>query len=188
VRASRWRANLASRPNGRQAFDFTSFGLSQRAELSFCDCIRPPSVICTFLGFGRKIRRMPYLPQQTSRRPDRIRFAELIPVVLRFKDGRRATGNLQVVSITGGLLSVPHPITQGSIAKLMFLTRAGSVLGMAEMLSPVSWDQQPFRFVCLHHDDASRLKAAIQSSREQSHRENKTLQHAHAQVDNFRAW
>lgn len=131
---------------------------------------------------------MPYLPHSPTRRPDRVRFAELTPVVLRFKDGRRESGNLQVVSITGGLLSVPHPITQGSIAKLMFLTSAGSVLALAEMLSPMSWDQQPFKFVSLHHDDACRLEAAIHSSREKSQRDNKHVQRAQAQVDNFRAW
>jgi len=47
---------------------------------------------------------------------------------------------------------------------LMFLTRTGAVLGAAEMLSPVTSTQQPFRFVALPVDDRRRLGAAIQSS------------------------
>jgi hypothetical protein len=46
----------------------------------------------------------------------------------------------------------------------MFLTHTGAVLGAAEMLSPVTGTQQPFRFVSLPVDDRRRLGAAIQSS------------------------
>ena len=131
---------------------------------------------------------MPYVPNSSRTRPERARFAELTPVVLRFTDGHRASGNLQVVSITGGLLSVPRPLSRGLTAKLMFLTCAGSVMGVAELLNPLSWDQQPFRFLSLHHDDESRLVAAIQSSRDRDRRENKNVQRQVNQVDNFRAW
>jgi hypothetical protein len=131
---------------------------------------------------------MPCLPHAERQRPERARFTELTPVVLRFADGNRASGKLQVVSITGGLLCVPRPLTQGMTAKLMFLTRTGSVLGVAELLSPLSWDQQPFRFISLHHDDETRLQAAIQWSREQNRRELKQTQRKLSQVDNFRAW
>jgi hypothetical protein len=41
----------------------------------------------------------------------------------------------------------------------MFLTQKGPVLGAAEMLSPVSWTQQPFRFVALAYGDQRRLLA-----------------------------
>ena len=71
---------------------------------------------------------------------------------------------VQVLSLTGGLLSLPAPIHQGSQVKLLFLTRTGPVLGAAEMLSPVTSTQQPFRFVSLPVDDCRRLGAAIQSS------------------------
>lgn len=84
--------------------------------------------------------------------------------MLRFQDGQRASAHLQVLSLNGGLLSVPGPIDQGSHVKLMFLTRTGAVLGAAEMLSPVTSTQQPFRFVALPVDDRRRLGAAIQSS------------------------
>jgi UDP:flavonoid glycosyltransferase YjiC (YdhE family) len=43
----------------------------------------------------------------------------------------------------------------------MFVTDAGSVLGAAEMLSPVSSTQQPFRFVSLAVQDRRRLESII---------------------------
>jgi hypothetical protein len=49
----------------------------------------------------------------------------------------------------------------------MFLTGAGSVLGGAEMLSPVSSDLQPFRFVSLAAADQRRLGVTIQASSHQ---------------------
>jgi hypothetical protein len=103
---------------------------------------------------------MSSLPQ----RAPRVRLAGTTPAVLRFPDGRRASGKLQVVSLTGGLLSLSNPVVQGSQVKLMFVTRAGSVLGGAEMLSPLSSDLQPFRFVSLASADQRRLGATIPSS------------------------
>jgi hypothetical protein len=96
-------------------------------------------------------------------RAPRINLADFTPAVLRFQDGQRASGKLQVLSVNGGLLSLPSPIDQGSQVKLMFLTHAGTVLGAAEMLSPLTSTQQPFRFVSLPADDRRRLGAAIQS-------------------------
>jgi hypothetical protein len=97
-------------------------------------------------------------------RAPRINLADFTPAVLRFEDGQRASGKLQVLSVNGGLLSLPSPIDQGSQVKLMFLTHAGTVLGAAEMLSPLTSTQQPFRFVSLPVDDRRRLGVAIQSS------------------------
>jgi hypothetical protein len=97
-------------------------------------------------------------------RAPRVHLADFTPAVLRFQDGQRASGELRVLSVNGGLLSLPSPIDQGSQVKLMFLTHGGSVLGAAEMLSPVTSTQQPFRFVSLPVDDRRRLGAAIQSS------------------------
>ena len=101
-------------------------------------------------------------------RAPRVHLADSTPAVLRFQDGQRASGNLQVFSTTGGLLSLPRPIHQGSQVKLMFLTHSGPVLGSAEMLSPVTRTQQPFRFVSLQVDDQRRLGAAVQSSLNQN--------------------
>jgi len=102
------------------------------------------------------------LPAQM--RAPRVHLADTTPAVLRFQDGQRTSGNLQVFSETGGLLSLPRPVHQGSQVKLMFLTRTGPVLGSAEMLTPVTRTQQPFRFVALQVDDRRRLGAAVQSS------------------------
>lgn len=132
---------------------------------------------------------MAYLPQPSMpRRADRARFADTVPAVLRFPDGQRASGKLKVVSVTGGLLSLARPIRQGSVAKLMFLTPAGAVLGSAEMLSPVSWELQPFRFVGLPDDDHSRLQSTIQSClQHDKQNQERVRRHCH-QVENFRAW
>jgi hypothetical protein len=102
------------------------------------------------------------LPAQL--RAPRVNLADFTPAVLRFQDGQRASGKLQVLSVTGGLLSLPRPIDQGSQVKLMFLTHTGPVLGAAEMLTPLTTTQQAFRFVSLPVDDRRRLGAAIQSS------------------------
>ena len=45
---------------------------------------------------------------------------------------------------------------RGTRIKVMFLTPKGPVLGAAEMLTPVSWNQQPFRFVAPAHVDQRR--------------------------------
>jgi len=97
-------------------------------------------------------------------RAPRVHLADFTPAVLRFQDGQHASGQLKVLSVNGGLLSLPDPVDQGSQVKLMFLTSTGAVLGAAEMLSPVTGTQQPFRFVSLPVDDRHRLGAAIQSS------------------------
>jgi hypothetical protein len=83
------------------------------------------------------------------------------PIILRFPNGQRIGANLQVISLTGGLLSVPKSIDQGSQVRLMFMTEAGSVLGGAEMLPPVSDRLQPFRFISLPVDDQRRVGTLI---------------------------
>jgi hypothetical protein len=110
-----------------------------------------------------------------------VHFAERTPAVLRLGDGRRVSGKLKVVSLTGGLLSVPHPVNTGSSAKLMFLTAAGMVLGSAEMLSPLSWGLQPFRFVALADEDEERLKTIIKRSVDRNRTD-------HVQIERSRAW
>lgn len=125
---------------------------------------------------------MKFLPQsQPATRAKRVYFAEPTPAVLRLADGRRVPGKLKVVSLTGGLLSMSHPLDTGRNAKLMFLTGAGMVLGSAEMLSPLSWGLQPFRFLALTYDDENRLKITVQQSIEQSRTD-------HGQIERSRAW
>ena len=124
---------------------------------------------------------MPLPRLQPATRATRVYFAERTPAVLRLDNGRRVSGKLKVVSLTGGLLSVARPVDTGCKAKLMFLTPAGMVLGSAEMLSPLSWSLQPFRFAALADDDQDRLKTVIQRSVDQ----NRTN---HGQIERSRAW
>jgi hypothetical protein len=108
---------------------------------------------------------MAYLPPTpANRRSARAWLADTTPAVLRFKDGRCTPGKLQVISLAGGLLCLSNLIAQGSRVKLMFLTHSGPVLGAAEMLSPISWTQQPFRFLELDECDQRKLRAVIRSS------------------------
>lgn len=86
-----------------------------------------------------------------------------------------------MISLTGGLLSLPSPLVQGAQVKLMFLTGNGSVLGSAEMLCPISWSLQPFKFLGLYNDDQQKLQAAIQSSLDQN-------RHDVGQMERHRAW
>src|SRR5947209_18293510 len=92
-------------------------------------------------------------------RPPRVRMTGFAPAVLRFHDGGCATGSLEVISPTGGLLCVPKSANRGSRVKLMFLTQMGPVLGSAELLRPVSWTRQPFRFVWLAYCGGRILRA-----------------------------
>lgn len=132
---------------------------------------------------------MPLLPQPPTRpRPPRAKLGDDTPVVLRFQDGSRSSGRLLLVSVTGGLLSVPKPATQGAMVKVMFLTRKGPVLGAAQMLAPLSWDQQPFRFVSMYDDDHSRLHAAIHASIEQARRDDKHSLQEQGRLERLRAW
>src|SRR5580658_3652561 len=120
-------------------------------------------------------------PQPASRRAPRTYLSETTPAVLRCQDGRSVPGRLQVISLAGGLLCLSHPLDQGSQVTLMFLTRRGSVVGMAEMLSPISWSLQPFKFVRLHDEDEVRLQAAIQRSLDRKRRD-------YEQMERHRAW
>ena len=90
---------------------------------------------------------MTYPPPAFARRAPRVRTTEYTPAVLRFPSGDTVTGRVEVFSSTGGLLCLPKPLIRGTRIKVMFLTPGGPMLGAAEMLSPVSWTQQPFRFV-----------------------------------------
>ena len=102
---------------------------------------------------------MDNLPQ--SCRLPRAHLEGLNPAVLRFPNGHTTGANLKVISLSGGLLSLPQPIVQGAKVKLIFLTGTGAVLGGAEMLPPVTQELQPFRFVSLAADDHRRLGAMV---------------------------
>ena len=164
-----------------------------------CEAGRCRSAACGKMAFGNLAgssaagrywaRSMPCPIQFPAfKRADRASFPARTPVVLRLQDGARVSGRLEVVSATGGLVSLPRPLAQGAIAKLIFLTSAGPVLAVAEMLPPLSWELQPFRFLALYKDDRRRLDAAIHSSIEQARHDHKQLRRDRAQIENFRAW
>jgi len=107
------------------------------------------------------------LPQnQRSQRAVRIRPAEYTPAVLRIEDGSCTQATLEIYSLTGGLLSLQKPLDRGSRARVLFLTQTGPVLGVAEMLPPLSWTEQPFRFLTMHEEDERKLRAATQPAAE----------------------
>jgi hypothetical protein len=104
------------------------------------------------------------LPQVlASRRVARAHLANPTPAVLRFQDGGRVAGNLQVISVSGGLLRLSQPLDPNTRASLMFLTYGGPVLGKTEMLKPLSRALQAFRFVALDQNNQRNLRLGIQS-------------------------
>jgi hypothetical protein len=128
---------------------------------------------------------MTYLsPSNANCRSPRVQLADMTHVVLRLPDRHHSRGKLETVSLTGGLLSVSQMLDRGARIKLMFLTQTGPVFGAAEMLSPLSTTRQPFRFISLEKGDARRLRAAVQSSLNQSPGQNPAEQ---AWIEKYRA-
>jgi len=123
---------------------------------------------------------MSTLPPSMPHRSPRAQLSPSTPAVFRLPDGRSSRGDLHIVSVTGGLVSLPRPLDRGARVMLMFLTQNGTVLGSAEMLKPISWDQQPFRFVSLDEANRARLKTAVRTSLAQNHPE-------YDWVDSYRA-
>jgi hypothetical protein len=115
------------------------------------------------------------LQTEGHQRSPRLQFASPTPAVLRFQNGSRIRGKLQVISVTGGLLHLSSPLEQGSRVKLMFLTDAGTVHGTAEMLPSISSTQQPFRFVTIDENHERRLRDVIQSSVDQNRSEQQSI-------------
>ncbi len=106
---------------------------------------------------------MNLLPQHAQQRAARIQLGEGIPAVLRDPEGDCNAASLKTVSLTGGLLSMPQGLDEGSSFKLMFVTHTGTVMGTAKMLPPVNGHLQPFRFVSLHQNDKRKLGEAIRT-------------------------
>jgi hypothetical protein len=95
------------------------------------------------------------------RRSPRVRLPCVTPAVPRSQDGSRKRGELKIISLTGGLLSLPRPLECRAHAKLRFVTKAGAVRGAVEMLQPVWSHLQPFRFEALDQGGYRKLKATI---------------------------
>lgn len=92
-----------------------------------------------------------------------MQLAEITPVVLRLPDGSGSRATLKTISLTGGLLDIPTALNSGSRNNLLFVTPSGPVLGAVEMLSAISRNQQPFRFVAIEECSQRRLRAVIDS-------------------------
>jgi hypothetical protein len=107
---------------------------------------------------------MNYSPQlYLGRRFPRFRLTNTTPAFVQFHSGRRMAGELHVISLGGGLLLLPEPVDKGSVVEVIFETHKGPVLGTAEMLTPVSSMQQPFRFLALAEVGRRALQSAFQS-------------------------
>ena len=89
----------------------------------------------------------------SDRRAPRLNLSDVTHAALRFEDGHRTSGTTGSHLADRGHAFLPKPAVRESRVKLMFVTPTGPVLGTAEMLNPVSWNQQPFRFVGLEGDD-----------------------------------
>jgi hypothetical protein len=108
--------------------------------------------------------RMNYHPHShPDWRSPRARLAEITPVVFRLSDGSCSRGNLEIISLTGGLVCISNVLDRSSRVMLMFLTQTGLVQATTEMLSPVSRTRQPFRFVALEEGAHRKLRTVVQS-------------------------
>jgi hypothetical protein len=115
---------------------------------------------------------MTHFPQSHStHRANRVKLATT-PVVVKLGDGKRAQGNIHVVSVNGGLLQLARALSIGDFVEVAFQTQSGSVEGMAEMLHPVGKGQgsifQPFRFVALDDGAHDLLRMAVESAGDRS--------------------
>lgn len=160
---------------------FSGIGLVARLSAAFRNLHTCPK--------GRHTAFMPYAPQTEFReRPERVGFQEKTPVVVRFPGGVRCSAQLQLVSITGGLLALQRPVQPGSIGRLMFLTGKGCIAGEAQMLTPVAWDRQPFKFTILHDDDRYRLQTLIKRQVSLTRRHNELRRGEQVMVEKIRPW
>jgi hypothetical protein len=145
----------------------------------------------TIFHNNRDTQFMPYAPQTEFReRAQRVGFEEKTPVVVRFPGGIRCSAQLQVISVTGGLLCLQRPVQPGAIGKLMFLSNTGCIAGEAQMLTPVAWDRQPFKFTTLLEQDHYRLQTIIKRQLSSIHRkvEQEKRHSDNSDIERLRPW
>lgn len=117
---------------------------------------------------------MTHFPQpHPTKRAARVQLGGSVLAAIRFDDGQRSRGKLYSISVTGGLLKLVKPLSEGDFVEIGFQTKVGAVIGMAEMLSPTrkatDGTLQPFRFIALGDDDHRNLRMALQSVADQSY-------------------
>jgi hypothetical protein len=99
-----------------------------------------------------------------NRRALRVQFPGTLRAVIRLEDGRRTSGRLRLISLTGGLLRLSEPLIPGTLIEVFFMSQTGPILGIAELLGPPSATLrclQPFKFVMIEDADHQRLKRLI---------------------------
>jgi PilZ domain len=105
---------------------------------------------------------MTHFPQlNRRRRATRIKVSRPVSAIVVQESGQHTNCKLRTVSVTGGLLQVGNPLSQGDFVELAFQLNSSTVHGMAEMLSPIPQADsllQPFRFIALDDDDHRALE------------------------------
>jgi hypothetical protein len=111
-----------------------------------------------------------HFPQpQPTQRARRVEFNRMAPAAIRFEHGRYGLGKLRTISSTGGLLRLSKPHVPGTLVEVIFMSPTGPVLGLAELLNPVSATMkclQPFKFIMIDDDDYGRLNNLIGAFRQ----------------------
>src|ERR1700741_2314232 len=110
---------------------------------------------------------MTHFPQpHPTKRAARVQLGGSVLAAIRFDDGQRSGGKLYSISVPGGFLKLAKPLSQGDFVEIGFQTKVGTVIGMAEMLSParkaIDGTRQPFRFIALGDDDHRNLRIVVQ--------------------------
>jgi hypothetical protein len=105
---------------------------------------------------------MAFPPIPSPRRSPRTRLGQPIPALLLKADGRSAHGELQTISLTGGLLRLSKPLCKGDLVEVTFQAQPGRVQGLAQMLGPLppagAETAQAFRFIAMADDDHHTLR------------------------------
>jgi hypothetical protein len=72
----------------------------------------------------------------------------------------------------------------------MFLTSKGCIEGEAQMLTPVSWDRQPFKFTTLRELDHYRLQTVIKRRLSIGHRKIEPARRGgdNSDIERMRPW
>jgi PilZ domain len=90
--------------------------------------------------------------------------------MLSLDGGERTHGNIQTLSLNGGLLQLAQALEAGDFVEISFETERGPVRGTAEMLPPVRVSAettlQGFRFVLLEDDDHEAIRSMVSSNPE----------------------
>jgi hypothetical protein len=128
----------------------------------FCNLVRPSARSHSFW-----VPKTHFPQPHQNQRAVRLPFHSMAPAAIRFEDGRRGLGKLRTISLTGGLLRLSKPLVPGTLIEVIFMSNGGPVLGIAELLTPVSATLkclQPFKFIMIDDDNYQRLNRLIRSS------------------------